>query len=215
MDGDETEILFQPQFAAHNGRVLGAEALARWPHPQLARVGPMALAVAVGWPAPLRLSLNVTAADLADAAFGGAIVAMAADAGFALGRLTIEITEQALLADLDIVADRLRPLADRGVHVALDDFGAGFCNFAYLKRLPLHGLKLDRSMVEGIEEDSRDRAVLRGIVAMASALGLEVVAEGVENERQRAAVTGEGCAAWQGFLGAAPMPAAAFARLAC
>ncbi len=214
MDRDATEILFQPQFAAHNGQAIGAEALARRRDPQLGRVGPAAMAAAAEWPAPLRLSLNVTAADLADAGFVRSVVAMATEAGFAPERLTIEITEQALIADLDLVADRLRRLGDHGIRVALDDFGAGFCNFSYLKRLPLHCLKLDRSMVEGIDEDPRDLAVLRGIVAMATALGLEVIAEGVETEPQRAAVAGEGCAAWQGFLGAAPIPGAELVRMA-
>src|SRR5690606_25697793 len=99
--------------------------------------------------------------------------------------LTLEITEEALVADLDRSAASLRSLAQLGVRIALDDFGAGFCNFRSLKLLPLHGLKLDRSMVEGVESDPRDRAVLRGILEMARALGLEVVAEGVERECQR------------------------------
>jgi EAL domain-containing protein (putative c-di-GMP-specific phosphodiesterase class I) len=97
--------------------------------------------------------------------------------------------------------------------VALDDFGAGFCNFSYLKKLPLNALKLDRSMVEGIGDDLRDLAVLRGIVGMAQALDLEVIAEGVETEAQREAIVREGCSAWQGFLGAEPMTPARFAEL--
>ena len=100
------------------------------------------------------------------------------------------------------------------MRIALDDFGAGFCNFGYLKKLPLHALKLDRSMVEGVGENRRDRAVLRGIVGMAQALELEVTAEGVETEAQRAAIVAEGCTAWQGFLGARPMSGPAFAEFA-
>ena len=172
-----------------------------------------ALAVASTWPGDLRLSLNITAADLATAGFPDMIAAALAESRFEPERLTLEITEQTLVAELDRSAERLRLLADLGVHVALDDFGAGFCNFSYLKRLPLHSLKLDRSMVEGIE-DARDLAVLRGILAMAQALGLEVVAEGIEHERQLAIVTREGCTSWQGFLGGAPMTAAEFAALA-
>lgn len=214
MDHEASEILFQPQFAAHNGHMTGAEALARWRDPQLDEVGPAALAAAARWPAPLRLSLNVTAADLAHKAFAGSVLAMVEEASFPPERLTIEITEQALLADLDLAAARLRQLGDRGIRTALDDFGAGFCNFSYLKRLPLQCLKLDRSMIEGVDEDPRDLAVLRGIVAMAAALGLEVIAEGVERESQRAVAVREGCTAWQGFLGAAPMTAAELARLA-
>src|SRR5690606_38549339 len=111
-------------------------------------------------------------------------------------------------------AGRLQALADLGVRIALDDFGAGFCNFRYLKLLPLHALKLDRSMIEGIDEDPRDLAVLRGMLAMAAALGLEVTAEGVEREEQRAVIAQEGCSSWQGFLGARPLTADRFAAFA-
>lgn len=231
----EIEILFQPQFAAADGALLGAEALARWRHPEqvlidgamlfeiaerirLARhlwrhVAQTALGEAACWHKPLRLSLNVTAADLAEDTFPEQVAAASERAGFPADRLTLEITEQVLVADLDRSAARLRQVADLGMHIALDDFGAGFCNFGYLKRLPLHALKLDRSMVDGIDDNPRDLAVLRGILAMAHALGLDVVAEGVERESQREAIAREGCAAWQGYLGARPMPPQEFLQL--
>jgi len=231
----EIEILFQPQFSAADGALLGAEALARWRHPEqvlidgaalfeiaervgLARhlwrhVARTALGEAMGWHKALRLSLNVTAADLAEDEFPEQVAAAFGRAGFPGDRLTLEITEQVLVADLDRSAERLRQLADLGIRIALDDFGAGFCNFGYLKRLPLHCLKLDRSMAEGIDDNPRDLAVLRGILAMAHALGLDVVAEGIEREAQREAIAREGCAAWQGFLGARPMLPKEFAKL--
>ena len=236
IERDEIEILFQPQFASDDGRMVGAEALARWQHPEHGQIGAdalfamaewadrveqlshhiarTALNTAGNWPVPLRLSLNVTAADIAAGNFAQTIASAVADAGFPPEHLTLEITEQMLVADLDRTAERLRKLARLGVRIALDDFGAGFCNFRYLKRLPLHYLKLDCSMVDGIDEDPRDLAVLRGILAMARALDLEVIAEGVEREGQRAAIAREGCASWQGFLGARPMAAAEFAALA-
>jgi EAL domain-containing protein (putative c-di-GMP-specific phosphodiesterase class I) len=232
---DEIEILFQPQFAAPDGALLGAEALARWRHPEQVLVGGdalfeiadrsglscrlsshvarLALEEASGWPRNLRLSLNVTAADLAEPDFVERVASAIGRAGFVPYRLTIEITEQALVADLDRSAVRLVALGRLGVCVALDDFGAGFCNFGYLKRLPLHYLKLDRSMIEGIDRDSRDLAVLRGILSMARALGLQVVAEGVEREAHREVIAREGCFAWQGFLGGRPMAAHAFRKL--
>ena len=232
---DEIEILFQPQFAANDGTLVGAEALARWQHPQRGRIGadelfamaeraglvePLtryvvraALGTAGNWPVPLRLSLNVTAADVAAGNFAANIASAVAEAGFPPEHLTLEITEQVLVADLDRTAERLRQLADLGIRIELDDFGAGFCNFHYLKRLPIHALKLDRSMIEGIVDDPRDLAVLRAILAMARALHLEVVAEGVEREEQRAAIAREGCATWQGFLGAKPLTEMEFARL--
>jgi EAL domain-containing protein (putative c-di-GMP-specific phosphodiesterase class I) len=170
-----------------------------------------ALAVASRWPRALRLSLNVSAADLAEANFAHTILAALAVADFEPERLTLEITEQALVAELDRSGEQLERLASRGIRIALDDFGAGFCNFHYLKRLPLQVLKLDRSMIHGVVEDARDLAILRAIVAMARALGLAVVAEGVETEAQRAAIVREGCQKWQGFLGGAPMAAEEFA----
>ena len=235
LDRDEIEIVFQPQFACDDGRILGAEALARWQHPELGRigagalftiaqradhVGPLsrhiagkALAAAAQWPAGLRLSLNVTAADLAAGNFAEEMAAAVANSSFPPQRLTLEITEQALVAEIESSAARLQRLADIGIRIALDDFGAGFCNFRYLKQLPLHYLKLDRSMVDGIVEDERDLAVLRAILAMAQALDLKVIAEGIESEDQLAAVRREGCAVWQGFLGAKPTSAKRFAAL--
>ncbi|HZU64207.1 MAG TPA: bifunctional diguanylate cyclase/phosphodiesterase [Novosphingobium sp.] len=241
IDRREIEVVFQPQFALVGGAdsaadpVVGAEALARWNHPKLGRIGagalfaaaeradhvaPLsrhiaqgALAAARGWPGHLRLSLNVTASDLAAASYAGEMAGLVAQSGFPAGRLTLEVTEQVLLADMQLAERSLAALAGAGMRIALDDFGAGFCNFRYLKTLPLHYLKLDRSMVDGISEDARDLAVLRAIVAMARALDLAVIAEGIETEAQRLAVAREGCAIYQGFLRARPMRAAAFAAL--
>ena len=236
LERGEIEILFQPQFASADGTLVGAEALARWQHPRLGRIGAdklfaiaaraglveklshhiarAALGAAGNWRVPLRLSLNVTAADVAAGNFAENIAGAVAEAGFPPEHLTLEITEQVLVADLERTGRRLRQLADLGIRIALDDFGAGFCNFHYLKRLPIHALKLDRSMIEGVADDPRDLEVLRGILAMARALHLDVVADGVEREEQRAAIAREGCASWQGFLGAKPMPGAEFAALA-
>jgi EAL domain-containing protein (putative c-di-GMP-specific phosphodiesterase class I) len=232
----EIEILFQPQFAASDGRLVGAEALARWHHPERGAlpIGPLfaaaqhmarvpelsghlarrALEVARKWPVPLDLSLNVTAADVASGCLAATVLGAVEETGFPFERLTLEITEDALVTDLPRSAAELATVAMRGVTIALDDFGAGFCNFHYLKRLPLDCLKLDRSMIDGIDEDPRDLAVLRGILAMAHALSLEVTAEGIERASQRDIITREGCTRWQGFLGAYPMTAAEFEELA-
>jgi len=239
MAGGAIEILFQPQFDPSGMHVVGAEALARWHHPRLGEVGGAklfamaeragkscvlsrhvaraALLEASTWPqAPgreLRLSLNITAAGLAEPDFTDEMAGNLAASGFPPELLTLEITEQCLVADLERSAERLQRLADLGVRIALDDFGAGFCNFRYLKRLPLHYLKLDRSMVEGIEENASDLAILRGILAMAQALDLEVTAEGIERPAQREVIAREHCTSWQGFLGARPMSGADFMAL--
>ncbi|MEO5587900.1 MAG: bifunctional diguanylate cyclase/phosphodiesterase [Novosphingobium sp.] len=236
IDGDEIEIVYQPQYALPGGELTGAEALARWNHPVLGRMGAgalfaaaeradhvaqlsrhiarLALEGAAQWAGDLRLSLNVTAADLAAGSYADGLLAQIAATGFPPARLTLEVTEQALLHDIQLADQTLRALARTGIRIALDDFGAGFCNFRYLKLLPLDYLKLDRSMVEGITTDARDLAVLRGIVAMASALDLQVIAEGIETEAQREAIAAEGCAFYQGFVAAQPMSAAEFQALA-
>ena len=216
IDRDEIAIVFQPQFALPGEKLSGAEALARWDHAELVRIGAgalftiaeradhvthlsshvarRALEQAREWPGDLRLSLNVTPADLASGSYSDRLLDLLKEVGFPPRRLTLEITEQALLQDIGLAASTMADLSAQGLRIALDDFGAGFCNFRYLKVLPLHYLKLDRTMVEGIASDARDRAVLRGIVAMAHALDLAVIAEGIESEDQLAVVAEEGCA---------------------
>lgn len=235
IDNDEIEILFQPQYALEDDRIIGAEALARWHHPTVGRIGAStlfqiaeradhvaqlsrhiakrALEQAVHWPDRLRLSLNITPADLAAESFAMEFARMAERAGFSLSRITLEIIEQVLLADLDRVSHVLDQLQVFDVRLALDDFGAGFCNFRYLKVLPIDCIKLDRSMIDGVLEDERDLAVFRAILAMARALDLAVVVEGVENEDQRALIEAEGCEYYQGFLRAEPMAAEKFLEL--
>lgn len=230
LDRDEIGIVFQPQFAVADGHLTGAEALARWDHPELGRIGAgtlfavagradhvaqlsrhiarRALTEAARWPGALRLSLNVTAEDLAEPGFADGLRAELADSGFPPWRLTLEITEQALIHDLEGSARLLRGLTDEGVAIALDDFGTGFSNFRTLKALPVSCLKLDRSLVRDLTHDERDRAILRAIVAMARALGLSLVAEGVEDDGQLAVLREEGCTTYQGFLGSPPVSGA-------
>ncbi len=236
IDAGEIEVVFQPQFSLPQDRLIGAEALARWNHPRLGRIGagalftvaeradhvaPLsrhiaraALESAKPWADKLRLSLNVTPFELASEGYGAELLAILDETGFPRSQLTLEVTEQALLTDIKLVARTLAELNDSGLRVGLDDFGAGFCNFRYLKLLPLHYLKLDRSMLDGITGDGRDLAVFRAILAMAKALGLEVIAEGIENEDQRKTIASEGCDYYQGFLRAKPLSSLAFAALA-
>lgn len=235
LERDEIEVLFQPQVACADGRIVGAEALARWQHPRLGRIGASALfaiaeradqqtalagriaakaiSAAAGWPAHVSLSLNLTPHDLAEPDCAGRLVAALDAGGLAPPRLTLEVTEQALIEDVEGAASTLAALRGLGIRTALDDFGAGFCNFGYLKLLGLDYLKLDRAMIEATLEDERDRLVLRAIIAMARALDLKVIAEGVETPAQRELVSEEGCYAWQGFLKAMPLEADQFLAL--
>lgn len=232
----EIEMLFQPQFAASSGAMIGAEALARWHHPVLGEISArdlfavaergetvellsrhvvaLALREAASWRSDMRISVNITPEEIANPGFASQLESTAVQAGVLANRITIEITEDALLGDIERSAPALQVLADRGFRIALDDFGAGFCNFLYLKRLPVHSLKLDRTMLRGVTRGTRDLAVLRAMIALAEALELETVAEGIETEAQRQVIVEEGCTAWQGFLWAEPIGARQMRTLA-
>jgi len=234
-DRDEIELVYQPQNSLTDNSIIGAEALARWQHPELGRIGAgqlfaiaertdhvaqlsrhiakRALADASAWPSNQRLSLNVTPADLASPSFANELIRLVEEAHFDPARLTIEITEHVLLADLEHSAKTLRVLKAKGMRIALDDFGAGFCNFRYLKILPLDSIKLDRAMIDGIGSDERDLGVLRGILAMAKALGLSVTVEGVETDQQMDLAKLEGADFYQGYLSSKPISQAEFVAL--
>ncbi len=241
MHRDEIAILFQPQFDIATGALTGAEALARWQHPQFGlisadtlfavadrgdhvaqlshHIATRALTLAAAWPASrtpgrsLRLSLNITAEDFALGDVTQRVRALLAQTGFSADRLTLEITEQSLIGDFDASALALQALAEDGVQVALDDFGTGYSNFRTLKVLPLDTLKLDQSLVREIAHDPRDCAIVAAMIAMARALDLKVVAEGIETEAQLAILADEGCDVFQGFLRSGPITAKDFAKL--
>ncbi|MEL0252434.1 MAG: bifunctional diguanylate cyclase/phosphodiesterase [Novosphingobium sp.] len=234
MARDEIGILFQPQYRVDDGTLAGVEALARWDHPQLGRIGAetlfaiaergdhvaqlsrhiagKALSLAKDW-SGLAVSLNVTAEDLADDAFAAEVRTMMTSTGFAPDRLTLEVTEHALVADFAGSAGALAELAAEGVRIALDDFGTGYANFRTLKALPLDTIKLDASLLREADSDSCDRAILTAIVAMARALSLKVVCEGVERDSQLEVLQQEGCDTFQGFLRSGPISAAEVADL--
>lgn len=235
MARDEIGLVFQPQYAVSSGTLAGVEALARWDHPQLGRIGAetlfaiaergdhiaqlsrhiarRALTIAAEWQPALPLSLNVTAEDLGDDRFADGFRQLLMDSGFLPTMLTLEVTEHALVADFARSAEMLSELASLGVRIALDDFGTGYANFRTLKALPVDTLKLDASLVRDIDHDPRDRAILRAIVAMARALGLKVVVEGIERESQLAILAQENCDTFQGFLRAGPLPVDAITEM--
>ncbi|MEE4317056.1 MAG: EAL domain-containing protein [Erythrobacter sp.] len=236
LDRREIEVLFQPQFSCASGAVVGAEALARWRHPTLGAIGardlfaiaeraalvaPLsrhvvarALEDAATWPDNLTLSLNITPEELGEERFAADFAALIGQSEIAPSRLMLEITEDLLLRNLKQAAAALGALRKLGFRTALDDFGAGFCNFRYLRELPLDALKLDKVMVDGVPGDPTALAVFRAIVALGKALGLAIYAEGIETEIQRAAITAEGCDHWQGFLRAQPMSSESVLALA-
>ena len=238
IDRGEIAIRFQPQVDLLAGRIVGVEALARWDHPERGELGAellfaaagharlagllsahvqhLAMRIAAGWEAPLsrlRLSINVTAEDVAQPDFAETLLAAAADSGFPRDRLTVEITESGLIAELGEAAGLLATLRAAGCRVAIDDFGTGYSSLAYLKALPLDYLKLDRRLTQDIVGSTRDRVVVRGVIDMARSLDLTIIAEGVETVEQRDALATEGCQLYQGFLCAEPLTVPALAAL--
>jgi EAL domain-containing protein (putative c-di-GMP-specific phosphodiesterase class I)/GGDEF domain-containing protein len=226
----EIDIVFQPQVAIRSGRITGVEALARWRHPTLGPLGAdplfaaaeradlglalsdhiqqIALQRAARWPlgmSHLRLSINITAADVARAGFARLFLDRVASSGFPIDRLTAEITETGLIRELDRAAVVLDSLRQAGVRIAIDDFGTGYSSLAYLTSLPIDYLKLDRALVSEVDASRRDRVVVRGIIRIAAHLGMSIVAEGVETHDQAVLLGRLGCETYQGFLRAAPL----------
>jgi diguanylate cyclase (GGDEF)-like protein len=235
---DEIELLWQPQVAITDARIVGVEALARWRHPTRGELGAEILFAAAeragqllslsehvrrkaveeiaNWPptlGDLRVAINVTAADVAQPDFAHRFLAAIDAAGVARGRITVELTESGLIADLAAAAVLLAALRVAGLRTAIDDFGTGYSSLAYLKALPLDYLKLDRRLSQDITGGPRDRVVVRGTIEMARSLGLAVIAEGIETEEQLALLAQEGCNLYQGFLCAPPLDTGALTRL--
>lgn len=238
LDRDEIEILFQPQVSITSGKVIGVEALARWQHPGFGELGAVALfaaaersdyltelsthvqrkavEIAAGWKdacAALRVSINVTAADMAEDGFVQRFAAMVDDAGMRRDLVTAEVTESGLIEDLGVAADHLAELRADGFRVAIDDFGTGYSSLAYLKSLPMDYLKIDRRLSQDITGSARDRIVVTGVIEMARSLGLSVIAEGVETEEQLSMLAEQGCELYQGYLFAPPVSSDELAAL--
>jgi len=235
----EIGIVFQPQYPVEGEQMTGVEALARWNHPQYGPLGagmlfataersdymlPLsahiqaeALRQAAAWPralSHLRLSINVTAEDIAQPGFMPQFLNLVDMSGFPRSRLTVEITESGLIEDVGTATALLTALRAEGLAVAVDDFGTGYSSLAYLKSLPLDYLKIDSGLAQDIAGTARDRIIVRGVIHMAKSLGLSVIAEGVETEQQLDLLTREGCDYYQGFLRSAGVSSAELVALA-
>ncbi len=234
---DDITVYFQPLLELKTNRITGVEALVRWNHHRfglldaetlLETAADADLAVRVGrhirlramqllMAAPplmagLRLSLNVTPQDLADPGFADALLAAIEIAGMPHHRLTLEVTEGALIDNIGHVSARLDALRHRGIRVVLDDFGTGFSSLAWLARLPIDGIKLDRSFTRALGASEREQIVVETVVGLAGRLGLSVVAEGVEDGAQLAAARAARCDFVQGFEIAVPLSATRLAE---
>jgi EAL domain-containing protein (putative c-di-GMP-specific phosphodiesterase class I) len=158
--------------------------------------------------APPVLSINISGEGLRDAGFADRVARALLGHGIAAARLEIEIPEDLAVRDLPEIAATLERLHALGVRLALDDFGGGRSSLPHVVQLPVHRLKLDRSIVAGLPEDSKDRAVLHATMALARGMGIEVLGEGVETEGQAFALRRAGCHVLQGWLIGRPVPAA-------
>ena len=229
---------YQPQ-ATLQGDVIGAECLLRWQHPQRGMVPPgQFIAVAeesdlilhIGqwvlhsactqlarwqeqpqW-AHLQLSVNVSARQFRQSDFVHQVIETLQVTGARAHLLTLELTESLVLDNVEDAIDKMHQLRTKGVRFSVDDFGTGYSSLAYLTRLPLHQLKIDQSFVRNLGSRPSDDVIVQTIIGMGRNLDLEVIAEGVETEAQKAILAGHGCDLYQGYLLARPMPVADFER---
>jgi EAL domain-containing protein (putative c-di-GMP-specific phosphodiesterase class I) len=231
---DELVLHFQPKVAVTGGAVTGVEALVRWQHPQRGLLGPgefvplaertgtvaeltrwvldAALRQARAWMdagRELPVAVNLAAANVVDVALPDAIAALLAEHGVPGRLLECEISEHTVMADPLRAMEVLGRLRAMGLRLSLDDFGTGHSSLAYLKRLPLDEVKIDRSFVAGMIADENDAVIVRSTIDLARNLGLDVVAEGVEDAATLGALGALRCDVAQGFHLSRPLPAAA------
>ena len=228
----ELVLHYQPKVDLRSGRIVGAEALVRWQHPEhgllppgrfvplaeelglIARIGDWVIQQscrdAAAWTSAglgeLRVAINVAKPQFTNGELGGVLRRAIFDSGLSAERLIIEITESMLMDDLESGMALMNDIKALGATLSIDDFGTGYSSLSYLKRLPLDELKIDRSFVVDLPGQRADLAVVRTIIELGHSLGMSVTAEGVETEQQRDCLAQLGCDVYQGFLFSRPLP---------
>jgi diguanylate cyclase (GGDEF)-like protein/PAS domain S-box-containing protein len=237
---NQFELHYQPQVTI-DGLVTGAEALLRWQHPERGRVPPSefiplaeesrlilqlgawvlenACTQLTSWDRQpelcgLNLAVNVSVHQFRQDEFVEQVLSVIKKTGANPMRLKLELTESLMVQNIEDIIVKMHALKSHGVGFSLDDFGTGYSSLSYLKRMPLDQLKIDQSFVRDVLTDDNDAAIAKTIVALAQSLKLEVIAEGVENQAQRAFLIDAGCRAYQGYLFSQPLPIDAFEKLA-
>jgi two-component system CheB/CheR fusion protein len=239
IDSDHFSVHYQPQIDIRTGKMVGAEALLRWHSPHLGHVSPadfIPIAESCGligkigdivfdkvlnqiktWQlAGLEvpcISINVSSHQLKGDTFLSSVAERLAKIGVKSTQICLEITESVLLNDINAVQKSLKELEQMGIGISIDDFGTGYSSLAYLKKLPLHELKIDKSFVDEVDTNSDDYAIAKAIIQMAQALGFHVVAEGVETESQFNVLKDLGCDIVQGYYFHRPLQADGFVKL--
>jgi len=236
--GGQLSLHYQPQ--VEGGRIIGAEVLIRWRHPQRGTISPTefiplaeetglilslgywvletACAQIAAWAkraetAHLSLAVNVSARQIREPNFVDEVLAVIERTGADPRHLKLELTESMLVDDVEDIIAKMNILRSRGLRFSIDDFGTGYSSLYYLKRLPLTQLKIDRSFIKDVLSAPNDAAIARTIIALGQNLGLKVIAEGVETEAQRKFLMSHGCGAYQGYLCSPPVPVEAFEDL--
>lgn len=229
------ELNFQPLYSLAERRLTGFEALIRWNHPVRGRVNPVefiplaeetGLIVPIGewvlreachqagrWPADVSVAVNVSPKQFAATGIAATVLSALSGSGLPPHRLELEITESIFIADVDQTLATLHSLRSLGVKIALDDFGTGYSSLSYLRSFPFDKVKIDKSFVEDLGTSRNGHAVIRAITTLAAALGMETLAEGVEDVAQLEVLEREGCQNIQGYLFSRPVAADAVAGL--
>jgi len=233
LEADLLDLHYQPIVDIESGEVEGVEALLRWTDDRLGNVSPeeivlasdergmsfeldawvlgracrdLAALAADGSCAGIYLAVNVSARNIAGAAFRELVDETVAATGWPAGRLTLEVTESAIMVDPESARSSLATLRSEGVAIAIDDFGTGYSSLAYLRRLPVSVLKIDRSFVDQVDVDAESLAIARSIIDLAGALGLRTIAEGIETTKQASIMLSLGCDIGQGYLWSPAVP---------
>lgn len=238
LDRDELFLVYQPRVDLQTGTITGVEALLRWQHPRYGLVSPAkfitvaeesGLILPIGrwvlrtactqvtkWSqsglGPIAMAVNLSPRQFRDEDLLADLDAIVAETGMNPGLLELEITESVIMVNIDHAVATLQEIKDRGSALAIDDFGTGFSSLAHIKHFPIDTLKVDRSFIRDLETDSQDRAITCAIISMGKTLGLDVVGEGVETERQWEFLKEQGCDQVQGFLFSPPVSAEEFAQ---
>lgn len=230
LDRDELEVVYQPKVDTKNQKVIGFEALVRWQNNQLGNVPPgefIPIAEETGWiipigeyvigqvikdvlhwegtGSPFHVAVNISYKQLMEADFVKKIKQALNESNCPGNRLSFEITESLLVEDIDLSIGVLKQLHELGIQIEVDDFGVGYSSLSYLRKFPLDVLKIDRSFVQNIHKDSKELAIVQAIMEMSRALGLEVIAEGVENKKQIQLLQALGCTVYQGYWFSKPL----------
>jgi EAL domain-containing protein (putative c-di-GMP-specific phosphodiesterase class I) len=233
IDNSELFLVYQPLFSLKARSLTGVEALVRWRHPSgavmppgdfipfaeenglIGKLGSFVLDEACrqladwtardGWPDAFTMAVNVSGREISDPGLPGRVAGMVRRHGLQPPQLCLEITETALIAEVDDVQETLSALSAVGVRIALDDFGTGYSSLVYLQRLNADILKIDRSFVEHISRSTRDREIVAAVTAMSHALGMTVVGEGIETSHQLDTLAGLDCDEGQGLLFGHPL----------